>query len=139
MSIDDLRNDLIQGALIDYLKTKANVTDLLPDAASTEIRENQWQGREFDYPNIRLRLISNIPRDDCNKTDITLSWEVRSEEASSAEADKMCGKIHVELFNKSFTQNDLHFSLWTTNQVPAIREDTRTWRSELLQRGIVSG
>ena len=138
MSIDDLRNDQLQGALIDYLKTQTAVTALLPGATSTEIREDQWQGTEFDYPNIRCRLMSNVIGN-CNDLDITLSWEVRSEEASSYQADKICGKIRTVLHNKSFTQNGLHISLWATNLVPAIREDMRTWRSELLMRGTVSG
>ena len=137
MSLDDLRNDLVQGALIDYLKGQSDVTDLLP--SSDEIREDQWQGREFDYPNVRLRLISNDANDDCNRADITLSWEAYSEEASSYEADKICGKIRSVLHNKGFTQSSLHISLFSTNLVPAIRRDTRTWRSELLMRGIVSG
>lgn len=139
MAIDDLRNDLIQGALIDYLKTKTTVTALLPSASSEEIRENQWQGREFSYPNIRLRLMSNIIDTTCSRNSITLSWEVRSQEASSYEADRLCGKIRSVLHDLSFNQNSIHFSLWTNDLVPAIREDDRTWRSELLMRGIVSG
>lgn len=138
MSSDTLRNDLIQGALIDYLKTQSDVTDEL--STSDEIREDQWQGREFVYPNIRLRLISNIyTTDDCSRTAITLSWEVYSEEASSYQADKICGKIRNVLHNKQFSQNSLNVSLWATNLVPAIRRDRRTWRSELLMRGTVSG
>lgn len=138
MSLDNLRNDLVQGALIDYLQTKANVTSLLSSAE--EIKKNQWQGREFSYPNIRLRLISNRPSGNCEGTrNITLSWEVRSQEASSAKADMICGKIEVEMFDTSFSQNGLTFSLITTDNVPAIREDTTTWRSELLMRGTVDG
>jgi len=139
MAIDDLRNDLVQGALVDYLKTKSDVTDLLPSASSDEIREDQWQGREFDYPNIRCRLISNIIDELCNKAAITLSWEVYSEEASSYEADKICGKIRTVLHSKSFSSNDLHFNLRATNLVPAVRRDEKTWRAEVLMSGNVSG
>lgn len=137
MAIDDLRNDLVQGALIDYLKTKTDVTNLLTTA--NEIREDQWQGRDFVYPNIRCRLISNVPFDDCNLADITLSWEVYSEEASSYQADKICGKIRTVLHNKSFDSNGLHFNLRSTDLIPAIRSDEKTWRSEALFTGNVSG
>lgn len=137
MSLDELRNDLVQGALIDYLKNQSDVTGEL--STSDEIREDMWQGTEFVYPNIRLRLMSNAPFVDCNKALIRLSWEVYSEKQSSAEADKICGKIRLVLHNKSFSSNGLHFHLSCTDVIPAIRRDARTWRSECLMRGTVSG
>jgi len=139
MTLANLRNDLVQGALIDYLKTKSDVTDELKTPGSDEIREDQWQGRDFDYPCIRLRLISNTIDTDCNRNNITLSWEAYSEESSSYEADRISGIIRSVLHNKSFSQNGLHFSLWSTDLVPAIRRDKRTWRSECLMRGTVTG
>jgi len=60
-----LRNDEIQTAIVAYLKTKTAITSLLitedNPTGLVEIREDQWQGTEFDYPNIRVRMIGNSP------------------------------------------------------------------------------
>lgn len=138
MTLDNLRADLVAEALIDILQAQTTVTSLLPSGA-TEIRESQWQGRDFTYPNIRLRMIRNAAVDQCNLVEITISWEVFSEQASSSEANKICGKIRHVLHGKCFTQNGLNVSLAEQETIPAIRRDIRTWRGELIMRGRVSG
>lgn len=139
MSDDFIRNDQIQSALIAYAKGKSNITDEITDGAE-EIREDQWQGTTFTYPNVRLRLISNVPisHKGC-RHDISIAWMVFSESSSSLEADRIAGIISNELHTRQFTSNNFAFSLRTTNLVPAMRVDDRTWRSEVLMNGIVSG
>ena len=132
-----LRPDLIQAALISLAKADS---DIVAEVTSTEIREDQWQGREFSYPNIRLHMISNQPTEkECNAWKFELSWRVFSEEASSYEADRIAGIINNALHDKQFTSNSIHFGLWTTNIVPAVRISEKTWRTEVLQRGTASG
>jgi hypothetical protein len=130
-----LRNDQIQAALLAYIKTKTTIT---AQVTTTEMREDQWQGAEFTYPNIRIRTISNNPSrtNKCDSSDISVSFMVFTENASSQKADEIAGIINQALHNKSFSSNSIAFTLWTTNLIPAIRIDRNTWRSEVLMTGI---
>ncbi len=134
-----LSNDEIQAELISYLKKNTAIVNALPSV--DEIREDQWQGTVFEYPNIRVKLNSNVPLDaeTCNHIQISISFLVFSELPSSLEADQIAGIINKELHKKQFKSNGIAFSLRTTNLIPAIRSDVRTWRSEVLMSGIASG
>lgn len=140
-----LRNDQIQAALVAYLKSKTAITNELVTVDGTalgadEIREDQWQGSEFDYPNIRVRLIGNSPLDDaCNHSRITFSCMAFSETASSLQADRIAGIINTSLHDNSFTANNITFTCRLTNLIPAVRIDVRTWRSEALFQALASG
>lgn len=132
------RPDLVKQGLIDYLQSKTEVTSEL--SSSDEIRENQYQSTEFVYPNIRLDG-SMIPEENanCNRYSLDISWLVFSEEASSAQANKIAGIISNVLHGKSFSQGGLQFSLTTTDIAFASRRDERTWIATVRQRGLVSG
>jgi len=138
------RNDEVQAAIIAYLKANATIlaelVDIHGDPVPEEIREDQWQGENFSYPNIRVRLISNVPLLDeqCDFSTLTVSIMVFSEEASSQEADRIAGIIHGIMHQRSFEQNSIAFTLRTTNLIPAVRQDIRVWRSEVLMSGIVT-
>ena len=137
------RNDLIQSAIVAYLKSQATVLAELKDP--DEIREDQWQGSTFTYPNIRVRLISNIPlENNCDGSTVVMSILAFSEEASSHEADRIAGIINTALCGseekgKSFEYQSIRFSTFPNNLIPAIRSDKNTWRSEVLIRATVSG
>jgi hypothetical protein len=136
------RNDEIQSSIISYLKSVSAIYNLLItwDNASgtTEIREDQWQGTEFDYPNIRVRMVDNKPitdNPDCSATLITVSIMSFSQDASSWEADKIAGIISTSVSGKSFTKSGVEIYLRTTNLIPAVRSDMHTWRAECLMQG----
>src|SRR3990167_2400923 len=135
-----LRNDQIQAGLISYLKANITIVATLVsyDSSASEIREDQWKGSDFIYPNIRLRLITNVPlgNEQCNTSQITLSVLIFAEAQSSLEADQIAGIINNELNGMSFESNNIAFSLRITNLVPAIAIDLRTWRAECLMSGI---
>ena len=134
-----IRNDLIQTALISKLQGEATVLAELSD--TDEIREDQWQGTEFSYPAIRVRMISNKPlkNSDCDQSMIGVGLQVFSEDASSMEADRIAGIIDNALHDKPFSQDSLLIALRTDDLIPAIRSNMRTWKSEVLMNGIVSG
>lgn len=140
MTASLIRNDQIQAGMVERLKANATVTAQLP-AGATEIREDQWQGREFVYPNIRVRLISNVPTsgyESCPQ-DISMGIMAFSQLDSSQEADRIAGIISNELHGISFTaSNGVHFYLFAANLIPAVRSDIRTWRSEVILRGRVT-
>ena len=134
-----ITNNEIQSALISKLLADTDVTDELDDAE--EIRENEWQGTAFTYPNIRVRMISNTPLENsnCTQTKISVGLQVFSEDASSQEADTISGIIMNALHDKPFSQDNLLIALRTSDLIPAIRSNMRTWKSEVLMNGIVSG
>jgi hypothetical protein len=133
------RNDEIQAAILAYIKTVITIT---AEVTVIEMREDQFQGEDYTYPNIRIRLISNNPLNDdpsCSHQNVTFSIMVFSEDASSLEADRIAGIINTALHGKSIISNSISFFFRTTNLVPAIRQDKTTWRSEVLMLGIASG
>ena len=132
-------NNEIQAALLVKLKAEATILAELSD--TDEIRENQWQGTEFSYPAIRIRMISNNPlkNSDCDQTNISVGFQVFSEDASSMQADEIAGIINTALHDKPFSQSGLLIALRTDDLIPAIRSNMRTWKSEVLMNGIVSG
>lgn len=139
-----LRNDQVQAAIVAYLKTISDITNELVTARNSngadEIREDSWQGREFTYPNIRVRLIDNEPEQpECDLHRVVLSFMVFSEDPSSQEADKIAGIINNTLHGRSFQSNNISFSLRTTSLVPAIRVSEQTWRAETLMEARASG
>lgn len=134
-----MRPDLVQSALIGYLKTKTEVTTLLT-TDTNEIRENQWQGRDFSYPAIRFHNVSLKPdtRGNCNSFLAEITWMVFSEKPSSWEADKISGIISQVLHDKQFMYEGILIYLRTINISPADRKDERTWQSEVRMSGSVS-
>jgi len=131
-----ITNEDIKTGLIAYIKSKSTITDVL--ANSDEVREFQWQGTEFSYPCTRLRIIENVPYNDCAYSVVICSFLVFSQDASSKEADEITGIIANELHETSFSSSGVKYNLWVTNLIPAVRQDERTWRSEVMLKGIVS-
>lgn len=135
-----LSNNTIQAAII--AKLKGNATIVAELASNAEIKEDQYQGTEFVYPAVRVQLTSNEPLTqdaNCHHTRIGLSILVFAEDDSSLNSDRIAGIIHNELHAQQYTINAIAISLHTTNLVPAIRSDIRTWRSQILMSGIASG
>lgn len=133
-----IRNDQIQRAIMTYLKESTDMLGELSD--NDEVREDQWQGREFSYPNYRLRLLNQpVPLHDCDDSVIEFQVQARSEESSSQKSDRMAGVAANYLHRKSFTRNDVRvYGVRVEEVIPAIREDDRTWRSEANCIGQVS-
>jgi hypothetical protein len=134
-----LRNDQIQAAWVAYLKSNTNILAELTD--NDEIREDFWQGTEFSYPNIRVRVVSNTPQAgrDCNLHDVVIGTQSFSEQTSSQQADRIAGIIMTELHDKQFTSNGIAFGVRTSDLIPAVRTDERTWRSEAIMSIRASG
>jgi len=68
-----LRNDEIKKGLVSDAKTRSDITN---EVDSSEIRESQWQGTDFAYPNIRIRVLNNRPLSgrNCNVSQIEVSF-----------------------------------------------------------------
>ena len=133
-------NNAIQKNIISQLRTiTALIAELVAfDSSANEIREDQWQGDNFVYPNVRVRMIRNAPdgdTNDCNGSTIDVGISVFTQDYSSLEADKIAGIISSSLHGKTYSANNVELFLRTTNIIPAIRADKITWRSECLMSG----
>lgn len=128
-------DETIQQAIVAKFKTLAPFTSSLGQVTSTEVREFDWQGAEFSYPNIRIELEENIPYFDeqrnCTLQRVEFSAYIYSEQKSSKE----CSQIKTSVLNgftTGFTSNSVKFlEPRILENIPALREDSRTWRSQV--------
>lgn len=130
------RVDEIKMGLIAYLKARTAITNLLYNDDADEIKEFMWQGTVANYPGVRLRINAPVsPFANCNLINFSASILVFSEKDSSAEADYIAGIIANTMRGTAFHSSGIAFTSRVTNIVPAIRQDERTWRSEVLMNG----
>lgn len=130
-----LSDEFIQADLIAKLKTITSVVSLLPDGVSG-IKELQWQGDTFQYPAVRLDLESNDyefdEQDRCNLWRVEFSIYVFSQERSSKQCSTIKGLLENYLTGLGFTGTYAKYSrLRLIDNVPAMREDSNTWRSQI--------
>jgi hypothetical protein len=129
-----ISNDVLQAALVARLKAQSTVTGLLNGA--TEIREQQWQGRNFDYPAVRVNLrtqVPLIPRQQCEWSRLSFSIYCLSEEKSSKEADELAGAVNAALNRTAWTVSSDGFRFFfvrSSGLNSAIRMSERVWRAE---------
>ena len=130
-----IRSDQVREAIIDVIEANANIMALLNDV--NEVRESDWKGMEFTYPNYRVRINSITPFEDCYQN-LDASIYCFSEEKSSQEAEEMAGTVANELDDKSFTQDSIRFTNVSVDIIPAIAQDERTWRAECQIRSLIN-
>lgn len=126
--------DEIQASIISHLK--ATVSGSAYKLDNDEIRERQWQGTQFVYPNVRIDVGQCVPeRSNCVKLEINFDVLVFSEEASSYQASRIAGIISDALHDKSYTSEGLRLSTWVSSLNPTVRTDESTWQASLSVRG----
>jgi len=130
-----VRVDQVRDALIDIIKANTTIMALLSDA--NEVRESSWKGTEYSYPNYRVRINSITPFETCYQN-LDASIYCYSEKASSQEAEQMAGTVANELSDKSPVQDSIQFASIEASPIPAIDQDTRTWRSECQIRSLIN-
>lgn len=117
-------------AWVQYLKSQASITSLLTDPL--EIREADWKGEIFSYPNIRVQAISVRPHLACAQTIGSISILVFSEEKSSKQADYIAGVTANFIHDRKFSSSGVKFwAVTVTNLVAAIAESDTIWRAEI--------
>ena len=130
-----IRADQVREAIIDVIEANATIMALLDDV--NEVRESDWKGMEFTYPNYRVRINSITPFEDCYQN-LDASIYCFSEEKSSQEAEEMAGTVANELDDKSFTQDSIRFTNVSVDIIPAIAQDELTWRAECQIRSLIN-
>ncbi len=124
-------NDLIQTALITRLKANAA---LVARITAAEVRENQWQGTNFDYPCVRVSVTLQTPLmewEQCSWSRVTFSVFSMSELDSSKEADEIAGLVNAALHKVSFAGTGFKFlKIRSMGLASATRMSERIWRAE---------
>ena len=140
----DFGNDTIQAGLIAKAKSITAITSLVTNSESiVEIREAEWQGVDFEYPAIRLRLRpTQVPIEDCGPVRIQFVWEVYSEQASSKESMDIATAI-ISNFPKSWTYTDSGGQEYLFNGIKTslidrpFRIGQRTWQENVEMAGFI--
>lgn len=104
-----INNHDIQTAWITKLQSESAVTLRIdPD----EIREDNWKGQKFTYPNIRVKMGLLTPQTDASNCQIfhsLVSILVFSAEKSSKEADSIAGIIATAFWGKAYSSEGVKF------------------------------
>jgi hypothetical protein len=133
-----LDNDLIQAALISKANGNVIITASLPSGTTVEYN---FQGTDFSYPTARLQIESQNDIADTNvhcPSQVDFSWYIFSEKSSSKECNQIAGKFVSQFRGLSFAQNNIKFvKIRILENIPAIREDERTWRAQVRCQSII--
>jgi hypothetical protein len=131
-------NQVIQADLVAWLKTQASLTSLLANA--TEVREDQYQGTVFLYPNVRLAMGIQVPITEsgqCDLARLTFSIRAYAEGGSSKVADTIAGAAHRLLHRKQFKGTGWSSWFYGAGLDSATRTSEKLWRAEASFMGVV--
>lgn len=133
-------NDLIQTAILVKSQSITALTASLPSGTAS-IKEFNWKGVDFQYPCVRIAVEFQGDLDDTNvscPSQVDFSFYVFSEKPSSKEANQIAGKVVSGFRGLSFSQNGIKFvKVRVLENIPAIAEDDRTWRSQIRCRSVI--
>jgi|SRR5690348_10725929 len=128
----------VQTSTIAWIKARpAMIAPIVVD----EVRESEWQGNQFVYPNIRVRVLdlSNLLRNRCNVTDAPIDIIINSNQPSSLEAETIADAVITGMQGRTFTQSGVRFTSIIARQTPAFRvEGEGIWRSVVHLQAIVN-
>jgi hypothetical protein len=128
-----ISNDRIQATLITKAKAALSITTLL--ATAEGIKESQWQGKDFVYPAIRIKLGTQdlTQGTNCSTSNIPAIFECYTEDASSKKADVLAGAVanafHGTTWSDKITGVRI-VSIRIAGLTSAVREDINTWKAE---------
>ena len=126
-----ISDEKVQSDIITKIKSIVTGTSY-----SAEVRELQWQGDNFTYPNLRLDIENNDyvfdEQELCTLQYAEFSIYVFSQERSSKECSTIKGLLATALVGLGFTGSYAKYNrLRLVDNIPAVREDERTWRSQI--------
>lgn len=135
-------NDLIQAAIVTKLKADSTLVAWLTAlGAGSEIREAQFQGRDFLYPSVRVELGTQIEEGNppCYST-IPFTVYSYSEKDSSREANQLAGYVNDALLRKNISGSGWQSQLIVSDgMIAARRTSERVWQAVNLYRMNVYG
>lgn len=127
-----ISSDLVQAGIISHLKADtALVAWLTARSAESEIRENQWQGRSFVYPAVRVDL---LPQTETGNppcySQALFNVFCFTEDDSSKNCGILAGLVDTALLRKKFSGTGYSSGLVISlGSIPPIRTGERTWQA----------
>lgn len=132
-----ISNELVADAIIAALKADADLVAWLTARSSAdEIRENQWQGRDFTYPAVRLDLGDQVEvgNDPCF-SEIPFTVFGFAEGDSSRDANILAGLISAALVRTRNNGTGFTGGLVANDAMTgAARTGEKIWRAPGLYR-----
>ena len=118
----------VRVAIVSWLKSNTTITATLTD--TDEIRELDWQGEDFSYPNIRVTC--SVTPTQCNITNVQATISYFSEKKSSKQAIQSQGIIAKQLHGKDFTSSSVKMSAIVVTDLPdATQVMEGVWKSDV--------
>lgn len=118
----------LQSATIAWMKSNL----VIPPVLTEEIREHQWQGNVFVYPNIRVRVgqLITLLRNECDVSGTSVDVLIHSNKPSSLEAETISQAIIVQMNHRRFIYSGIQYISIKASQTSAFRvESEGMWRS----------
>lgn len=125
----------VQASVIAYSKSKTALTSLL--SSSAEIRELEWQGTQFSYPNVRVSVDFYPARNGCQDR-ANVFFDIFSEEKSSNEASTIAGVIYSIYHRKPFSSTGVNAFSSIVTKVAKPERDMYGWKSQVELSVIIS-
>jgi hypothetical protein len=130
-----ISSDLIQQEIIDILKADVPLT-----AVTEDIREANYKGRDFIYPNVRVDLGYQNSRDNGNCEDshsaINVIVSSNSEKDSSREASQIAGLIKNALAGQRIVGVGWYIAtLRCIGMHAPVTSEPNLWRGNVYFRG----
>jgi hypothetical protein len=124
--------ELVQAGVVAKLKANtALIAWLTTYSAQNEIRENQWQGRTFVYPAVRVDLLTQTePGNPPCYSQVLFNVFCFTEGDSSKDCAVLAGLLDTALIRKKFSGTGFNSGLvLTLGTVPPIRTGERVWQA----------
>lgn len=118
--------ETFQSAWVADLLANTNIVTLLGN--SREVRESEWQGTDFVYPNIRVAVDFRPSIERCGPDDADIYLEVFDEQKSSKKATHIASVIMQEYHGKPFTRNGIRFSTVIVRVIENPDRDEYSWQ-----------
>lgn len=123
---------LVQATIVAALKDDETLVELV----GVEIRELQWQGTEFAFPAVRVRMGIALPTGEkCIGSHSVMPFRVVvfSEESSSLQCDQIAAQVVEVLYLGTLTGATFHSGLirLSGGLGPAVWVDSLVWRAEI--------
>ena len=134
-------NDVIQRDFIISMKTKANIVALLNN--SGDIKEDQYQGKEFEYPAVRVDIKRQTPMPNdgnCDLARLMITVRAYAEgSAGSTEADEIVAAVSNAYHRRMFPGTGYKIpQIRSTGLIAAKSIKENLWVAGVLFEGMIA-
>ena len=139
-----ISNNVIQADLIAYLQADtdlvAAMTAVNALANATDIKEDQYVGRDFNFPAVRVdvqRQTAIDEEDQCTNTRLMFTLWIYTESGSSKNCDSIAGVAHRAINRQHLAGTGYNIPRMRADLIGATRIEDRLWRASVICRGNV--